>query len=177
MNKDNLNIDNTQKMILIEYFRNMYEKIQNNWNVESSLIFFGNGKTNEGTDESKAIKRYYIEPFDKRFRQIFLNFNSERNIESIVWFFDKNKSELLTLNELKSLFGEFKIQNIIYDETTELKFTPNKNDSIQYVMTSISEWIEKRTNGTLFFKKDEREIEIGGEYKVSSLILIIKNSA
>jgi hypothetical protein len=161
-------------MILIEYFRTMYEKIQSNWNVEFALDFFGNGKTNEGTEESKAIKRYYIKPFDKRFQQIFLNFNSDRNVESIVWFFNENGSELLTLNELQHLFGAFKIQNIIYDETTELIFIPKNNEHIQSVSTSILEWVQTRKDGTLYFLKEKNEMNIDENYKISSLTFIMK---
>ena len=90
-------------MGLLKYFEEMYETVQNNWNVESSLKYFGKGKSNEGSEESKAIKRYYVEPKDKRFRQIFLNFDINRNIESIVWFLDRNESELLNLAQLKEL--------------------------------------------------------------------------
>ena len=67
-------------MTLVEYFNDMYENVQSDWNVEPALKYFGNGKSNEGSEESKAIKRYYVEPKDKRFRQIFLNFDNNRNI-------------------------------------------------------------------------------------------------
>jgi hypothetical protein len=160
---------------MIDYFSEMYEKIQSNWNVESSLKHFGVGKTNEGSDESKAIKRYYVEPNDKRFQKIYLNFDVNRNVESIVWFLNKNESELISLAELKELFGSFKTQNIIYDETTELIFSPNRNKFIQHVGTSILEWVEKRKNGTMYFKKGNQEFDIDDNYKVSSIIFKIKN--
>jgi hypothetical protein len=139
------------------------------------IRFFGNGKTNEGTDESKAIKRFYIEPFDKRFWKIFLNFNSERNIESIVWFLDKNECELLTLGELKSLFGNFSFHNVIYDETTSLFFTPIENECVQYIETPILEWVEKSKDGTLYYKQGNSQIDVDDKYKVSSVILKINN--
>jgi hypothetical protein len=44
--------------MLKEYFKNLYDQFRSDWNVESSLEFFGKGKSNEGTDESKFIKRY-----------------------------------------------------------------------------------------------------------------------
>lgn len=160
---------------MIEYFKEMYEKVQNNWNVESSIKYFGSGKSNEGKEESKAIKRYYIEPNDKRFSQIYLNFDANRNIESIVWFLDNNESELLSLTQLKQLFGLFETQNITYDETTELFFLPSQNKFVEYVKTTIPEWVEKRKNGTLYFKKNNQEIEIDENYKVSSIIFKIKN--
>jgi hypothetical protein len=169
-------LEQTLKMTIIEYFKYMYENIEGDWNVESSLEFFGKGKSNEGTDESKSIKRFYVEPNDKRFERIFLNFDSKRYIESIVWFFDKDKSEMITLNELQTLFGEFKIQNIIYDDTTELIFMPNKNGVLQYISTSIPEWVKMRPNGSLYFKQDNREIDIINDYKVVSLIFKIKKS-
>ena len=162
---------------MTEYFKEIYEKIQDNWNVESSLKYFGTGKSNEGSEESKAIKRCYIEPKDKRFRQIFLNFDLNRNIESIVWFLDKNESELLSLAQLKELFGLFETHNTIYDETTELFFLPTQNKFIKYVKTTIPEWVEKRKNGTLYFKKDNQEFEIDDSYKVSSIIFKLKNAA
>ena len=160
---------------MIEYYKEMYEKIQSNWNVESSLKQFGVGKTNEGSDESKAIKRYYVEPNDKRFQKIYINFDVNRNVESIVWFLNKNESELVSLGELKELFGSFKTQNDIYDETTEIIFSPNRNKFIQYVGTSILEWVEKRKNGTMYFKKGNEEFDIDDNYKVSSIIFKIKN--
>ncbi|MER3329307.1 MAG: hypothetical protein RIF34_06995, partial [Candidatus Kapaibacterium sp.] len=141
--------------------------------VESALPFFGQVKSNEGSDESKAIKRYYVDPTDIRFREIYLNFNDSRNIESIVWFMDKVNSELVTLGELRTLFGDFKIQNIIYDETTEVIFTPNLNENVAYVKTSVLDWVERRTDASLYYKKDDKEIEVNDNYKVSSLILII----
>ncbi len=166
----------TQEKPLLEYFRNMYDQIQNNWNVESAIDIFGVGKSNEGTDESKVIKRYYIEPSDKRFQKIYLNFDLNRNIESIVWFLDKNETELLTISELRELFGDFTFRNIIYDETTELTFIPKGNKCIQYINSSILEWVEERKNGTYFFKKDNNEIEIDDKFKVSSLIFKINNN-
>lgn len=170
-----MNIDITQKKTLTEYFRNIYEQIHNNWNVESSLAFFGNGKTNEGTDESKAIKRYYIEPFDKRFWKIFLNFDSERNIESIVWFLDENECELLSLGDLKGLFGDFSFHNVIYDETTSLYFTPTDNECVQYLETHILEWVEKRKDGTLYYKQGKVNVEVDDNQKVTSVLFKIKN--
>ncbi len=166
-----------QKNQLIDYFSFIYENVQQDWNVESTLKLFGIGKSNEDTEESKHIKRYYVKPADKRFNQIYLNFDNSRNVESIVWFMDKDNSELVTLGELVKLFGEFEIQNIIYDETTEVVFTPILNENVQYVRTSILEWVVKRPNGSLYFKKDHSEIEVDKDYKVSSLILKIKNSA
>lgn len=158
-------------MLLQDYFKKMAEEIRSDWNVESSLKNFGIGKSNEGTDEAKAIKRYYIEPNDKRFRQIFLNFNDIRNIESIVWFFAKDGK--MTLAQLKELFGTFKIYNIIYDDTSELLFTQNMNMYIQYVSTTILEWVEQRSNGTLFYMKENKQIEIDDNYEVGSLIFKI----
>jgi hypothetical protein len=174
MNMNNLNIDIAQNLTLIEYFRYMYENAKPDWNVESVLGFFGKGKSNEGTDESKTIKRYYVEPTDKRFKEIYLNFDSNRNIESIYWILDKKKSELITLSELEDLFGEYKIQNIIYDETTEVIFQPDMNATVQYLRTSFLEWVEKRPNGTLYFNEGDREIEVDGGYEFSGLILKIK---
>ena len=173
----NLNNSITGGMTLSEYFRNMFKQIQCDWNVESALKVFGKGKSNEGSDEAKTIKRYYVEPTDKRFRQIFLNFNSDRQIDSIVWFLDKNEGNLLSLKELKDLFGEFQFQNVIYDETTQLTFLPKGNKHIQYIQTSILEWVEKRKDGTLYIKENKKEIEIDDKYKVLSLIYNIKNSA
>lgn len=164
-------------MGLLKYFEDMYETVQNNWNVESSLKHFGKGKSNEGSEESKAIKRYYVEPKDKRFRQIFLNFDINRNIESIVWFLDRNESELLNLAQLKELFGPFKTNNVIYDETTELTFYPNQNKFVKYVQTSILEWVERRKDGTMYFKKGNQEFDISDDYKVSSIIFKIENIA
>jgi hypothetical protein len=92
-------------MTLVEYFNEMYETVNKDWNVDSALKYFGTGKGNEGSEEAKAIKRFYVEPNDKRFRQIFLNFNNQRNIDSVVWFLNNNKGEALTLGQLKELFG------------------------------------------------------------------------
>ncbi|RXR18890.1 hypothetical protein [Flavobacterium stagni] len=160
-----------------EYFKEMYSKIQDNWNVDSSLKYFGIGKSNEGSEESKAILRYYIEPDDKRFRQIFLNFDMNRNIESIVWFLDRNESELLSLAQLKELFGLFETHNIVYDETTELFFLPTQNKFIKYVQTTIPEWVEKRRDGTLYFIKGNQEYELDDNYKVSTIVFKIMNAA
>ena len=177
MKLDQLNISIGQKDQLTDYFKFIYENAETDWKVESALPLFGQGKSNEGTDESKAIKRYYVKPTDKRFREIYLNFNDSRCIESIVWFMDRDKSELITLGELKTLFGDFKIQNIIYDETTEVIFTPNLNENVEYVRTSVLDWVERRPDDSLYYKKDDKEIEVNDNYKVSSLILKIKNSA
>ncbi len=177
MKLEQLNISIGQQDQLTDYFRFVYENAEVDWNVESALPLFGEGKSNEGTDESKAIKRYYVEPTDKRFREIYLNFDDSRNIESIVWFMDRDKSELITLGELKTLFGDFKIQNIIYDETTEVVFTPNLNENVGYLKTSVLDWVEIRPDDSLYYMKDDKEIEVNDNYKVSSLILKIKNCA
>ncbi len=177
MKLDQLNILIGQQDQLTDYFKFVYENVGIDWNVESALPVFGQGKSNEGTDESKAIKRFYVEPSDKRFKKIYLNFDNSGNIESIVWFIDSDKSELITLGELKILFGDFKIQNIIYDETTEVVFTPNLNENVGYVRTSVLNWVEKRPDDSLYYKKDDKKIEVNDDYKVSSLILKIKTSA
>lgn len=162
-------------MNLIEYFEEMYEKIENNWNVESSLKYFGIGKNNEGSNESKSIKRYYVKPNEKCFREIFLNFDENRNIDSIVWFFDKNS--FLKIGELKKIFGIFETHNVIYDETTELNFTPKKNKNIRYIQVSILEWIEKSKDEKMFFKKGNEKIEVNDDYKLSFITFKINNSA
>lgn len=177
MKLDQLNISTGQKDQLTDYFKFIYENAETDWKVESALPLFGQGKSNEGTDESKAIKRYYVKPTDKRFREIYLNFNDSRRLESIVWFMDRDKSELITLGELKTLFGDFKIQNIIYDETTEVVFNPQLNENVEYVRTSVLDWVERRPDDSLYYKKDNKDIEVNDNYKVSSLILKIKNSA
>ncbi len=159
------------------YFKNMLDQIRNNWNVESALDFFGEGKSNEGTEESKSMRRYYVKPTDIRFRQIFLNFDINRNIDSIVWFLDKKECELLTLSDLKSLFGEFKSHNVIYDDTTELTFFQNKYMNIKYIKTSIFEWAEREEDGNLYFIKDNLKIKIDDDYKFSSVSFRINNSA
>jgi hypothetical protein len=125
--------------MLKEYFKNLYDQFRSDWNVESSLEFFGKGKSNEGTDESKFIKRYYVVPKDSRFEEIYLNFDEQRNIESVVWFFKTDGEDYLTLGQLKELFGAFQIRNIIYDETTAFIFHPNSNKSIDSVTTTILE--------------------------------------
>ncbi len=163
--------------MLKEYFKDMYKHFQNNWNVEASLELFGEGKSNEGSDESKSIKRYYIEPRDKRFRQIFLNFDENRNIESVVWFLKKSEEDFLTLIQLKEIFGAFEIHNIIYDETTEMTFLPNENKTISYVKTNILEWVENRKDGTLYFKNENKEFNLNDDYKVSNIIFKINNIA
>ena len=177
MKLEQLNISMGQQEQLTDYFRFVYENAELDWNVESALTLFGQGKSNEGTDESKGIKRFYVDPADKRFREIYLNFDDSRNIESIVWFIDRKNSELLTLGELKTLFGDFKIQNIIYDETTEVIFTPDINENVEYMRTSLLDWVERRPDDSLYHKKDDKEIEVNDNYKVSSLILKIKNNA
>ena len=177
MKLDQLNIAIGQQDQLTDYFRFVYENAETDWNVESALPLFGHGRSNEGTEESKATKRYYVEPTDKRFREIYLNFDDSRNIESVVWFMDRDKSELITLGELKTLFGNFKIQNIIYDETTEVVFTPNFNENVGYVRTSVLDLVERRPDNSLYYEKDDKEIEVDDNYKVSSLILKIKKSA
>jgi hypothetical protein len=159
-----------------EYFKEMYENARGDWNVEESLKQFGNGKSNEGTEESNAIKRYYVEPKDKRFEKIFLNFNSDRNIESIVWFFYE-KGESLTLANLKELFGAFKMHNVIYDETTDLTFRPISNRFVKCVRSSILEWVETRKDGTMYFIKEKKEFDIFDDYRVSHVTFIIENSA
>lgn len=177
MKLDQLNRTTGKKDQLTDYFKFIYENAETDWKVESALPLFGQGKSNEGTDESKAIKRYYVKPTDKRFREIYLNFNDSGYTESIVWFMDRDKSELITLGELKTLFGDFKIQNIIYDETTEVVFTPSLNENVEYVRTSVLDWVERRPDDSLYYMKDGKEIEVNDNYKVSSLILRIKNSA
>lgn len=177
MTLDQQHISVGQQDQLTEYFKFIYENVETDWNVESALPLFGQGKSNEGTDESKAIKRYYVKPTDKRFREIYLNFNDSRCIESIVWSMDSNNSTLIKIGELKALFGDFKIQNIIYDETTEVVFNPSLNENVGYVRTYVLEWVEKRPDGSLFYKSDNKEIEVDDDYKVSSIIIKIKNSA
>ncbi|RZK09855.1 MAG: hypothetical protein EOO46_12570 [Flavobacterium sp.] len=142
-----------------KYFLEMYEKVHNFWNVESSLSHFGIGKSNEGSSESKTICRYYVEPYDKRFRQIYLNFDANRNIDSIVWFLNKDEGEL-SLAELEKLFGTFTMRHVIYDDTTELTFQPTQNKFIKYIQTTISEWIESREDGTMFYKKGNQKFDI-----------------
>ena len=75
MKLEQLNISIGQQEQLTDYFRFVYENAELDWNVESALTLFGQGKSNEGTDESKAIKRFYVDPADKRFREIYLNFD------------------------------------------------------------------------------------------------------
>jgi len=161
---------------MTEYFKSILEQIQNNWNVESALDFFCEGKSNEGTEKSKSMSRYYVKPIDIRFRQIFLNFDSNRNIDSIVWFLDNKECELLTLSELKNLFGEFKSHNVTYDDTTELTFFQNKNKNIKYIKTSIFEWSEREKDGNLYFIKDNLKIKIDDDYKFSSISFKLNNS-
>ena len=161
---------------LNKYFSYMYSKISNNWNVESYLSLFGTGKNNEGTDESKGILRYYVTPLDKRFKEIYLNYNIKRNIESIVWHTDTVNYKPLTLTDLKELFGGFTTQNIIYDETTELIFKPLENKDIDYISTSIYEWVEIRKDKSMYYIQNEKEIEINDDYEFSGLIFKIKNA-
>lgn len=164
-------------MTLKEYFEDMYKHFKNDWNVETSLEIFGKGNSNEGKEESKSIKRYYVEPRDKRFHEIFLNFDENRNIESVVWFLRKNEEDFLTLFQLKGIFGVFEFHNIIYDETTELTFLPNENKNISYVSTTILEWVEKRKDGTLYFKNGNKEFDFNDDYKVSNIVFKINNNA
>jgi len=153
-------------MELTEYFKSLYDKMECHWNVESSLEYFGDGESNEGTDESRVIKRYYVKPYNKIFDEIYLNFNKKRNIESIVWFFG---GERLNIAQLKELFGPFKIQNIIYDETTELVFSPKDNTAVKSITSSIFEWVEKRPDGTLYFNKLGEKINITNDYDVTNV--------
>ena len=177
MNLDQITFLPGRQYQLTDYFKLIYQSLETDWKVESALPFLGEGKSNEGTNESKAVKRYYITPTDERFREIFLNFNDFRVIESIVWFIDPNNSTLITLGELKTLFGDFKIQNIIYDQTTEIIFTPSLNENVEYVSTNAWGWVIRRPNGSMFYKNENKEIEVDDEYKFSSLIIKIKNSA
>lgn len=158
--------------MLKDYFKKISEEIRNDWKVELYVDNFGTGKSNEDTEEAKGIKRYYVEPHDKRFRQIFLNFDENRNIESIVWFF--NKDSKMKLGQLKELFGTFSSHNVIYDETTQLIFLQNANKNIQHVSTTIFEWFEKRTDGSMYYKGDNREIDITDDYEVSQLIIALR---
>lgn len=158
--------------MLQNYFKRISEEIRNDWNVEVYLNQFGTGKSNEGTDEGKAIKRYYVEPHDERFRQIFLNFDENRNIESIVWFF--NKDSRMKLGQLKHLFGKFNSHNLIYDETTYLVFLQDIGNNLQHVSTTIMQWLEKRANGSLYYKKAGHEIDITDDYEVSNVTIGIK---
>jgi len=167
----------THKMALVDYFKYIYENTDLLWNVEAALSFFGSGKSNEGTVESKGIRRYYVEPSDKRFKSIYLNFGDKRNIQSIVWFCDSHNSERIILNDLVRIFGHYSIQNVIYDETTAFFFKPNWNPAVQYLQTSVPQWIERRLNGTLYYRQGDEEIEVDGEQRVLSLILKIKDSA
>lgn len=80
------------------------------------------------------------------------------------------------MRELKKLFGEFIIQNIIYDESTDVIFSPNKNKNIKFIKTTISEWIEKRPNGTLYYMKNNKEIELSEDYTISCIVFEIKNT-
>ena len=156
---------------LKEYFREMYLKVHRNLIVDESLEFFGIGKSNEGTDESEGILRYYVEPFDKRFDKIYLNFDIERKINSIVWFVNYDEANLFSLGCLKELFGKFIHKNLIYDETTQFFFNPYQNDCVQYVSSSIYEWVQTRSNGTLFYEKNNEKIEINDDYFISCVIL------
>lgn len=159
-------------MELLEYFKEIYNIIKNDWNVEKSLEYFGEGKSNEEDGEFKVIRRYYIEPNNKSFSRIFLNFDDNRNINSIVWFFNENCS--LNLYQLKELFGAYKIHNVIYDETTDFVFFPQKNRYVNRVKASVYEWVEKRTNGTLYIKKGDEEFDVDDEYKVQYISFLIE---
>lgn len=158
---------------LKEYFRDVYFKIQSNLIVDESLAFFGIGKSNEDTAESEGILRYYVEPFDKRFDKIYLNFNIEREIDSIVWFIKKDETYSFLLGDLKELFGKFTCYNVIYDETTEIIFNPNDNNYVRYIRSTICEWVKTRKDGTLFYEKDNVKIEINDEFNISSVVFIL----
>jgi len=54
---------------MTDYFEKIYLSLTGNWNVEAALCYFGKGNSNEGSEESKVILRYYVEPNDKRFRK------------------------------------------------------------------------------------------------------------
>lgn len=161
-------------MSLKEYFKEVYSKIQSNLDVEESLAFFGVGKSNEGTDESNGILRYYVKPFDNKFHEIFLNFNKERVIESIVWFIRHEERNTLSLEDLKELFGSYICKNVIYDDTTEIIFNPHRNTFVPFVRTTIYEWVETRNDGTLFYKKDNKIIDINKDYSLNVIVFIMK---
>jgi hypothetical protein len=141
--------------------------------VEAALCYFGKGNSNEGSEESKAILRYYVEPNDKRFRKIYLNFDQKRNITSIVWFLS-NDSEL-KLAHLEKLFGSFTMHNIIYDETTDFIFLPNRNEVVKSVKTNIPEWVRRRSGGTLYFKKANEEFDLDSNYDVSDVQFLLSS--
>ena len=160
--------------MLTEYFKRVSEEIRNDWNVELYLSHFGTGQSNEGTAEAKVIKRYYVEPHDKRFRQIYLNFNKSRNIESIVWFF--NIDHKMSLGQLKDLFGSINIHNVIYDETTDVEFIKKPTDAVHSISTTILEWVKQRQDRTLYYIKENKEIGINDDYEVLNLTMSLNKA-
>ena len=159
------------KLDLKDYFKLMYDSFTNDWKVEAAQELLGKGRSNQGTEESKAINRYYVKPNDERFDEIYINHDPSGAVDSVVWFIQKALQVKLRIEDLQDLFGEFSIHNVIYDETTVLVFVPTTNPSVASIRTSIPEWVERRNDGTLYFRKKETECIVDEKYPISSLVL------
>lgn len=150
---------------LKDYFKTFAEYVQTNHSVASYFEVLGEGKSNEGTSEHKAIKRFYITPLDARFDEIFLNYSDLNEASSIVWFFEPNY--ILTLGELKELFGAFSTYNVIYDETSSFRFRATDYKGLA-VETNSSYWLTEK-EGRLYYEVGVDEVEVTDDFHFHSL--------
>ena len=67
------------------------------------------------------------------------------------------------------------MHNIIYDETTDLIFLPNRNRVVKSVKTNIQEWVRKKPNGRLYFEKANDEFDLDNNYNVSNVQFLLSN--
>lgn len=164
-----MTIDNTllKGLTLKQYFNAFAQYAETTHSIANYLELLGEGKSNEGTPEHSAIKRFYITPVDSRFNVIYLNHSDVNEVDSIVWFFKPNY--FLTLSELKELFGDFSTHNIIYDETSSFNF-----GAIDYkgltVQVSNDYWLTER-EGRLYSEEVDGDVEVTDDFHFHSLYL------
>jgi len=162
-----MTIDSTllKDFTLKQYFKAFAQYARTTHSIANYLALLGEGKSNEDTIEHKYIKRFIINPVDSRFNVIYLNYSDMNEADSIVWFLEPNS--LLTLGELKELFGAFSTHNIIYDETSSFNFRATDYEGLT-VEANSDYWINER-EGRLYSEEEDGEIEVTDDFHFHSL--------
>ena len=143
------NINQFREYDVVNYFKHIIEPIQGKITTRDFLRFINDNSQYEiNHDLEPKLKRWKISSDDSKFSSVYLIFKNDSHIKSIVWFF--NSTDLIELSDLEKLFGDYSLQNIIYDDSTEFQF---KLKGLKTIRASYYGWLEKSNNG--FIEKDE----------------------
>ena len=159
--KDKNIVEKFRNYSVFEYFKHLIPEFDENLNLEILINFLSeDNQSRSDGDEKLGFKREILKTPDTRFNEIFINYHSEINIDSIVWFINKLEDFSINLAQLKELFGNYNMRNLFYDETTEFVFK-SQNPIVQFIRTSHGKWL--REENSIFKIEDEKTGKVIGE--------------